>query len=134
MLRREGTQSNGKRVHRLWKQMGLKVTKPVQKKASKGTSENACHVKTAKRPNEVWTYEVTFDETQDGWKLKFLVVIDEYTRQCLRIEVGRRMTAKSVVRGLAELVQVHGEPAALRSDNGPEFVAKAVQAWLTSAA
>jgi putative transposase len=133
LLRREGLRVNRKRVDRLWKQMGLKVRKPVQKQASRGTSENACHVKEAKQPNEVWTYDFTCDETQDGRALKFLVVVDEYTRQCLRIEVGRSMTAKSVVRVLAELVQIHGEPAALRSDNGPEFMAKAVQAWLAAA-
>lgn len=133
LLRREGLKINRKRVHRLWKQMELKVTQPVQKQASKGRSENACHVKAAKRPNEVWTYDFTFDETQDGRALKFLVIVDEYTRQCLRIEVARSMTAKSVVRVLAELVQIHGEPAALRSDNGPEFVARAVQEWLAAA-
>lgn len=133
LLRREGMRINRKRVHRLWKQLGLKVVKPAPKRAGRGTSENACHVRAAKRPNEVWTYDFTFDETRDGRRLKFLVVVDEYTRQCLRIEVGRSMTARSVVRVLAELVQVHGEPAGLRSDNGPEFVAKAVQAWLASA-
>jgi putative transposase len=133
LLRRQGLKVNRKRVHRLWKQRGLKVTKPMPKQASKGTSENACHVRAAKQPNDVWTYDVTFDETQDGRKLKFLVVIDEYTRRCLRIEVARSMAARSVVRVLAELVQVHGEPGALRSDNGPEFVVKAVQAWLEAA-
>jgi transposase InsO family protein len=133
LLRREGREVNRKRVYRLWKQLGLKVRRPVQKPASKGRSENACHVRPAEQPNDVWTYDFTFDETQDGRKLKFLVVLDEYTRRCLRIEVARSMTAKSVVRVLAELVQVHGEPGALRSDNGPEFVAKAVQAWLEAA-
>ena len=133
MLRREGVKVNVKRVHRLWKQAGLKVAKAEAKRVRSGTSENACHVKKAEYPNHVWTYDFTFDETRDGRKLKFLVVIDEYTRQCLRIEVSRSMSAKTVVRILAELVQVHGEPAALRSDNGPEFIANAVQAWLAAA-
>jgi putative transposase len=133
MLRHEGVKVNVKRVHRLWKLAGLKVVRPEAKRVHSGTSENASHVKRAESPNHVWTYDFTFDQTRDGRKLKFLVVIDEYTRQCLRIEVGRSMSAKSVVRILAELVQVHGEPGGMRSDNGPEFIAKAVQAWLAAA-
>jgi transposase InsO family protein len=132
MLRREGLKVNVKRVHRLWKQAGLKVVRPEAKRVRSGTSENASHVKRAESPNHVWTYDFTFDWTMDGRRLKFLVVIDEYTRQCLRIEVSRSMSAKTVVRILAELVQVHGEPGALRSDNGPEFIAKAVQTWLAA--
>ena len=133
MLRHEGVKVNVKRVHRLWKLAGLKVVRPEAKRVHSGTSENASHVKRAESPNHVWTYDFTFDQTRDGRKLKFLVVIDEYTRPCLRIEVGRSMSAKSVVRILAELVQVHGEPGGMRSDNGPEFIAKAVQAWLAAA-
>jgi putative transposase len=133
MLRQAGEKVNVKRVHRLWKQAALKVVRPEAKRVRSGTSENASHVKRAESPNHVWTYDFTFDQTMDGRRLKFLVVIDEYTRQCLRIEVSRSMSAKTVVRILAELVQVHGEPRALRSDNGPEFIANAVQAWLAAA-
>jgi len=133
MLKREEWKVNVKRVHRLWKQAGLKVAKPQAKRARSGTSENASHVKRAEAPNHVWTYDFTFDQTRDGRKLKFLAVVDEYTRQCLRIEVGRSMSSKTVIRILAELMQIHGEPAALRSDNGPEFVAKSVQEWLAAA-
>lgn len=118
MLRREGVEVNVKRVHRLWKQAELKVVRPQAKRVRSGTSENA--------PNQVWTYDFTFDETRDGRRLKFMVVIDEYTRQCLRIEVSHSMSAKTMVRILAELVQVHGEQGALRSDNGPEFITNAV--------
>lgn len=133
MLKLEGRKVNVKRVHRLWKQAGLKVARPTATRPCGGTSENACHVKRAEAPNHVWTYDFTFDETRDGRRLKFLVVIDEYTRQCLRIEVGRSMGSKTVIRILAELMQIHGEPGALRSDNGPEFIANAVQAWLAEA-
>jgi transposase InsO family protein len=133
ILRRRGMKVNVKRVHRLWKHGGLKVVRPKSKRVRNGTSENACHVRRAVSPNHVWTYDFTFDETRDGRRLKFLVVIDEYTRQCLRIEVSRSMSAKTVVRILAELVQIHGEPGALRSDNGPEFIANAVQEWLAAA-
>jgi putative transposase len=132
-LRQEGMEVNVKRVHRVWKQEGLKVVRPRPKRERAGTSENACSVSRAEYPNHVWTYDFMFDETSDGRKLKFLNVVDEYTRLCLRIEVGRSMTARTVVRVLAELVQIHGEPGALRSDNGSEFTAEAVKEWLASA-
>jgi transposase InsO family protein len=133
MLRNEGVAVNVKRVRRLWRQAGLKVAKPKTRRAQCGTSENASHVKRAEAPNHVWTYDFTFDATRDGRTLKFLVVIDEYTRQCLHIEVGRSMGAKTVVKILAELMRAHGEPRALRSDNGPEFIANVVQQWLAEA-
>ena len=122
------------RVHRLWKQAGLKVVRAKPKRERPAAAgENACSVVCAEYPNHVWTYDFMFDETSDGRKLKFLNVIDEYTRLCLRVEVGRSMTAKTVVRVLAELVQIHGEPGALRSDNGSEFTAQVVKEWLSAA-
>ena len=133
LLRREGVEVNVKRVHRLWKEAGLKVVRPKRKKERSGTSANACSVRRAEHPNHVWTYDFVQDETSDGRKLRLLAVVDEFTRLCLRIEVGRSMTAKSVVRVLAELVQVHGEPGAIRSDNGSEFTAGVVKEWLAAA-
>lgn len=133
LLRREGMRLNVKRVHRLWKQAGMKVVRPKRQRERTGTSKNACSVRRAEHPNHVWTYDFVFDETSDGRRLKFLVVVDEFTRLCLRIEVGRGMMAKTVVRVLAELVQVHGEPGAIRSDNGSEFTAAAVKEWLGAA-
>jgi len=133
LLRREGIVVNAKRVHRLWKLGGLKVVRPKHGRERTGASENACSVLKAEHPNHVWSYDFVFDETRDGRRLKFLVVIDEFTRLCLRIEVGRSMTAKTVVRVLAELVQIHGEPGGIRSDNGSEFTAQAVREWLASA-
>ena len=133
LLKRRGVRVNVKRVHRLWKQAGLKVVRPERKRERTGASENACSIRRAKHPNHVWTYDFVHDETSDGRKLKFLVVVDEFTRLCLRIEVGRSMTSKTVVRVLSELVQIHGEPGAIRSDNGPEFIAGAVRTWLSAA-
>lgn len=132
-LRQEGVEVNVKRVHRLWKLAGLKVVRPRPTREASGASENACSVTRAKYPNHVWTYDFMFDATSDGRSLKFLNVVDEYTRLCLRIEVGRSMTARTVVRVLSELVQIHGEPGALRSDNGTEFTAAAVKEWLAAA-
>jgi putative transposase len=133
LLRRADAGLNVKRVHRLWKQAGLKVVRQKRERERTGTSGNACSVVRAEGPNQVWTYDFVFDETSDGRKLKFLVVIDEFTRLCLRIEVGRGMVAKTVLRVLAELVQIHGEPGAIRSDNGSEFTAAAVREWLGAA-
>lgn len=133
LLRRQGERVNVKRVHRLWKQAGLKVVRPERTRERTGAGENACSIQRAERPNHVWTYDFVFDETSDGRKLKLLVVVDEFTRLCLRIEVGRSMTARTVVRVLAELVQIHGEPGAIRSDNGSEFTAEAVKGWLSAA-
>lgn len=133
LLRREGLVVNVKRVHRLWKKAGLKVVRAERRREHAGTGENSCSIRRAERPNHVWTYDFVFDETSDGRRLKLLVVVDEFTRLCLRIEVGRSMTAKTVVRVLAELVQIHGEPGAIRSDNGSEFTAGAVKAWLAGA-
>lgn len=130
LLRRESRKVNRKRVHRLWKESGLKVVRARPERERTGSGENACSVSRAEYPNHVWTYDFTFDATSDGRRLKLLVVMDEYTRLCLRIEVGRSMTAKTVVRTLAELVQTHGEPGALRSDNGSEFTAGVVRSWL----
>jgi transposase InsO family protein len=133
LLKREGVRANVKRVHRLWKLAGLKVVRPERKRERTGAGENACSIRRSKHPNHVWTYDFVHDETSDGRRLKFLVVVDEFTRLCLRIEVGRSMTSKTVVRVLSELVQIHGEPGAIRSDNGPEFIAGAVRAWLAAA-
>lgn len=133
LLRRQGERVNVKRVHRLWKQAELKVVRPERTRERTGASENACSIQRAEYPNHVWTYDFVFDETSDGRKLKLLVVVDEFTRLCLRIEVGRSMTAKTVVRVLAELVQIQGEPGAIRSDNGSEFTAEAVRSWLSAA-
>ena len=81
-------------------------------------------------PNHVWTYDFLFDQTADGRGLKLLPVVDEFTRECLTLEVARRMGAQDVIGVLEELSAVRGAPRYLRSDNGPEFVARRIQASL----
>ena len=81
--------------------------------------------------NHVWAYDFVFDRTREGRPLKFLTVVDEYTRECLTIEVARRQTSRDVLRTLAKLMLRYGVPKHIRSDNGPEFVAKAVRSWLS---
>ncbi len=131
LLRREGFYANKKRVHRLWKEADLRVPAKQRKKLRlAGSSENGCSRKQAKRKNHVWSYDFVMDRTEDGRRLKMLVVVDEYTRECLRIEVERSITSVEVVRALEGLFADRGEPAHIRSDNGPEFIAHAVKRWL----
>jgi transposase InsO family protein len=129
-LRQEGLRVNPKRVHRLWREEGLKVPRQQCKKRRLGTSENGSQRRVATRPNEVWSYDFVSDQTTDGRRLKYLCVVDEFTRESLALAVRRSFRAKDVIVVLAGLVALRGAPGHLRSDNGPEFVALAVQAWL----
>jgi len=135
MLRREGWPVNKKRVHRLWRKEGLKVPEGKQRKRRRlsillGTSENSCTRRQATHPNHLWSYDFVMDLTEDGRRLKMMPVLDEYSRECLSIDVERSITAEDVVSTLASLFRQRGEPAFIRSDNGPEFIAKAIKEWL----
>lgn len=130
LLRREGWVVNRKRLYRLWRQEGLKVPVRQRKKRAVGKSANSCVRRRAERPNQVWSYDFVMDQTDDGRRLKFLPIVDEYTRECLRLEVERSIEATDVVKVLAGLMAERGTPEFIRSDNGPEFVAKAVQSYL----
>jgi len=99
-------------------------------KKSRGSSENSCSVKKAEYINHVWTYDFIDDQTEDGRKLKFLTVLDEYTRESPAIEVGRSIRSKDVISVLEYLFMVRGAPGYIRSDNGPEFMAQAINRWL----
>lgn len=130
LLNREGWAVNLKRVHRLWRQEGLKVP-PVQRKRRRlGQSQNSSQRLRAERADHVWSYDFVHDQTSDGRGLKVLPVVDEFTRECLAIEVQRSLTAEDVITTLEYLFELRGEPEFIRSDNGPEFVAEAVQSWL----
>ena len=126
----EGWRVNLKRVHRLWKEAGWQIRRKAEKKRRLGSSENACTQHRAERRNHVWSYDFVFDRTEDGRRLKFMPVLDEYTRESLALEVERSMTGEDLVDTLPYLFQGHGEPEFIRSDNGPEFVSKAVKEWL----
>jgi len=129
-----GWRVNEKRVHRLWKQAAMQVPrKQHRRRRLPGKSENSCIRHRAERMNHVWSYDFLTDRSEDGRQLKLLVVIDEYTRECLAIEVDRSFTARDVVGILEYLFAVRGTPEYLRSDNGPEFVAKSVCRWLQQA-
>ncbi len=132
LLRREGWTVNKKRVYRLWRQEGLKVPDKQRKRRRLllGESENGCTRRRSEHKNHVWSYDFVMDLTEDGRRLKMMPIVDEYTRECLSIEVERSITAEDVVATLASLFRSRGEPAFIRSDNGPEFIAKAVKRWL----
>ena len=132
LLRREGWSVNKKRVHRLWRQEGLKVPEKQRKKRRLllGESENGYTRRRAEHKDHLWSYDFVMDRTDDGRRLKMLAIVDEYTRECLSIEVERSITAREVVKVLAKLFELRREPTFIRSDNGPEFVAKVVKRWL----
>jgi len=130
LLRAEGRRVNVKRVLRLWRAEGLKVPRRQRKRRRLGSSEGGTQRRRASRRNEVWSDDFAFDQTADGRPLKVLPVVDESTRECLAMVVGRSLTAADVVKTLARVVGERGVPADLRSDNGPEFIAAAVRGWL----
>ncbi len=132
LLRREGWQVNKKRVHRLWRKEGLKVPDKQRKRRRLllGDSENSCMRRRATHLNHVWSYDFVMDLTEDGRRLKMMPIVDEYSRECLSIEVERSITAEDVVAILEGLFRQRGEPAFIRSDNGPEFIARAIKQWL----
>jgi len=95
-----------------------------------GNSNNACHRHKAEHKDHVWSYDFVSERTEKGGRLRLLNIVDEFTRECLAIEVARRFTGKKVVEVLQELFAIRGCPKFIRSDNGPEFACKAVKKWL----
>jgi putative transposase len=130
LLRQEGWGVNRKRIWRLWKLQGLKVPQKRHKKRRLGTSASGIVRHRSLRKNHVWAWDFIFDRTINGRSLKWLSLIDEYTRECLALEVGRTMTAMDIVDVLIEVMQARGVPEHVRSDNGPEFIAEAIRSWL----
>jgi len=130
LLRNEGWQVNHKRVERIWRQEGLKVPQKQPKRGRLWLNDGSCVRLRPEYPNHVWAYDFVFDRTHNGRPLKLLTVVDEYSRECLGIEVARKLTSRDVLRILAKLMLQNGVPDHIRSDNGPEFVAKAVRKWL----
>lgn len=126
-LRRQGMMINPKRAYRLWKQNGLCLPR---RRPRKRVRRGERPLPAATGPNTVWAYDFVFDTCANGQKLKCLTVVDEWTREALAIEVDGRIGSRRVIETLARLFSLHGAPRFLRSDNGPEFIATAVQRWL----
>jgi len=130
-LRREGWVLNDKRAQRLWRMEGLKVPRHQRKRRRLGSSENSAQRRRATRVNQVWSYDFVFDQTEDGRRLKWLPICDEFSRESVALEVERRMESGDVIRILDAAVAERGTaPEFIRSDNGPEFIATAVQEWI----
>ncbi|MEP6918907.1 MAG: IS3 family transposase [Acidobacteriota bacterium] len=129
-LKRAGHEMSAERTHRLWRQAGLQVPRrrPRRRVATGGPRPVP-----ASGANHVWAYDFVFDTCANGQTLKCLTVIDEWTRECLAIDVAGGIRSGRVIEVLAQLVSVHGAPRYLRSDNGPEFVAGAILRWLHEA-
>lgn len=134
VLRRGGWEVNLKRVHRLWRELGLK--RPVRRRKARklgpktGSSANSCANKPARFKGDVWTCDFVADRTSDGRALKWLTLVDEYTRECLALHVDRSLSGADVRRVLGRVVGKRGAPTRLRSDNGSEFVCEALTSWL----
>jgi putative transposase len=134
LLDREGWSVNKKAVRRIWRQSGLKLAGPravPKPRRPHGQDINGCHLRPARGKDDVWTWDFLFDRTSDGRTLKWLSLIDEYTRECLTLEARRSMTAEEIQEILAGVVARRGAPPhRIRSDNGPEFAAEAVRRYL----
>ena len=117
------------RVHRLWKRAKLQV-KPRKGKKRKPPDARKTPLLCAVHPKQVWSVDFIFDALSNGNKLKMLTIGDDFTRECLAIEVGTSFVSNRVIKVLDQLVAKHGVPEYLRSDNGSEFIAHALQAWL----
>jgi hypothetical protein len=123
LLRREAWSVNHKRVQRLWREEGLQRPTPRKRKRAR-PADGSVRRHRAELPHQVWPMNLHFDATADGRRLKFLKVIEEHSRLCLAIRVGRRCKARGVVTVLKELNSVYQAPTFIRSDNGPEFIAR----------
>jgi transposase InsO family protein len=119
---------NAKRVYRIWKMLNLQLPKKRPKRKKPGSDPMKL---ISQYTNHVWSYDFVSDRAANGQKLKILAVVDEYTRECLALEVAASIRAHHLIDTLSRLMTQYGRPKFIRSDNGPEFTAKAVIQWLT---
>ncbi len=132
MLHEAGWTVNVKRVERIWRREGLKVPQKQPKKGRLWLNDGSCIRLRPERPNHVWSYDFVESRTHDGRKFRMLNVIDEFTRECLAIRIDRKLNSTAVIDVLTDLFILRGVPGHIRSDNGPEFVAKAVREWIVA--
>ena len=130
LLNKQGWQVNHKRVERIWRQEGLKVPKKQPKRGRLWLNDGSCIRLRPEYKDHVWSYDFVTARTADGRAFMMLTILDEYTRECLAILVDRRITSEGVIDQLFNLFVLRGIPEHIRSDNGPEFTAKAVRGWL----
>lgn len=130
LIRNEGMVVNHKRVERIWKAEGLKVPKKQPKRGRLWFNHGSCIRLRPERKDHVWAYDFMTAHTHDGRPFRMLTLVDEYTRECLAIDVARKLRSDDVLERLSWLFATRGVPDHIRSDNGPEFTAKVVREWL----
>ena len=130
MLNQEGWKVNHKRVERIWRREGLKVPKRQPKRGRLWLNDGSCIRLRPEHKDHVWSYDFMVARTAEGRAFRILSVIDEYTRECLAISVNRHISTQDVIDLLFQLFVIRGIPEHIRSDNGPEFTAKAIREWL----
>ena len=130
MLKHEEWNVNHKRVERIWRREGLKVPQKQPKSRRLWLNDGSCIRLKPEHKDHVWSYDFVMARTEDGKAFRILTMIDEYTRECLTMLANRRLTSLDVIDQLYELFLLRGVPEHIRSDNGPEFTAKAIRKWL----
>jgi len=130
LLRLDAWYVNHKRVERIWRQQGLKIQKRQPKRGRLWLNDGSCVRLRAERKDHVWAYDFVQDRTADGKCIRMLTIVDEFTRECLAIDVARSLKSDDVLEQLAWLMAIRGVPEHIRSDNGAEFTAKVVRKWL----
>jgi len=126
-LRRAGHELSWERTHRLWRKAGLQLPR---RRPRRRIATGRPRPLPAAGPNFVWAYDFVFDACANGQQIKCLTIVDEFTRECLAIDVAGSIRSKRVIELLTQLISTHGAPRYLRSDNGPEFVSRAILEWL----
>ena len=131
MLNTEGWMVNHKRVERIWRQQGLKVPKKQPKRGRLWFNDGSCIRLRPEYRDHVWAYDFVQARTHDGRSFRMLTLVDEFSRECLAIDVARRLRSDDVLERLSWLFATRGVPDHIRSDNGPEFTAQVVRDWLS---
>jgi putative transposase len=130
LLHRRGWRVNHKRIERLWRQEGLKVPQKQPKRRRLWFNDGSCVRLRPAHRNHVWSYDFVQARTHDGRAFRMLTIVDEFSRECLAIDVARKQSSEDVLERLSDLFVRRGVPDYIRSDNGPEFAAKRVKDWL----
>ena len=130
LLRRAGWDVNHKRVERIWRREGLKVPVRQPRRGRLWLNDGSCVRLRPERRNHAWAYDFVLVRLHNGRPVRLLTIIDEFTRECLAIRAQRSIRSADVIETLAGLMVAHGVPEHIRSDNGPEFTARAIRDWL----
>jgi transposase InsO family protein len=130
LLVKAGWQVGCDRVQRIWRREGLKVPKQHKPRGRLWLNDGSCIRLRPTHRNHVWSYDFVEAQTHDGRRIRLMTLIDEYSRECLAIQVARRINSLGVIETLADVMLTRGVPEHIRSDNGAEMTAKVVRSWL----